>query len=189
MYDKNQTVTSKFLSFILRHHPEFIDVKLDNGGWVSVNELLEKINYDRPNKLHLSQLRYIVKTDSKQRFAIKVENGVEYIRAQYGHSIVGIDLGYEELEPPEFLYHGTATKYIDSINEYGLLHKGRQFVHLTEDKKVALSTGQRHGTPVVLKVAAKKLWQQNDAAFYKTPNGLWLTKYVEPQYLEVISAK
>lgn len=189
MCDNEQTTMSKFLSFILRHHPEYVDVKLDCGGWVSVNELLEKINQDRPNKFHLSQLRYIVKTDSKQRFEIKVEDGVEYIRAQYGHSIIGIDLGYEETEPPEFLYHGTATKYIDGIKEYGILHKGRQFVHLTENKNVAISTGQRHGTPVVLKIAAKKLWQQNEAAFYKAPNGLWLTKYVDPQYLEEISTK
>ena len=181
MYDTEQSSMSKFLCLLLRHHPEFLDLKLDEQGWVDVNELLDQINRDRINKLYLSQLRYIVKTDTKQRFELKRENGVEYIRAQYGHSI-RVNLQHEELEPPEILYHGTATKYLDSIKEFGILHKGRQYVHLTEDRKTAVSTGSRHGKPVVLKVFAKKLYDKG-IVFYKAPNGVWLTQYVEKDFL------
>ena len=184
MYDAEQTSMSKFLSLILRHHPEFIDIKLDSQGWVPINVLLDKVNQDRINRLHMSQLRYIVRNDNKQRFEIKKENGVEYIRAQYGHSISGVNLGYEEEEPPEILYHGTATKSLDSIKEFGILHRGRQYVHLTEDKKLASATGARHGKPIVLKVYARKLYQETGAIFYKAPNGMWLTRYVDQQYLE-----
>ena len=35
---------SKFLSYLLRHHPEYLNLKMDKAGWVSVDELLEKIN-------------------------------------------------------------------------------------------------------------------------------------------------
>lgn len=185
----SQNTMSKFLAMLLRHHPEFLDLHMDEHGWVKVDELLDRINHDRINKFHLSNLRYTVKTDNKQRFEIAFIDGVECIRAQYGHSIIGIDLGYEELEPPEILYHGTATKYIDKIQEYGLLHRGRQFVHLTENKKQAASTGARHGDPIVLKIHAKKMYQKTGAAFYKTPNGVWLTKYIEPEFFEKDSAK
>lgn len=174
---------SKFLSLLLRHHPEFLELKLDEHGWIEVQELLDRINYDRINKLYLSQLRYIVKSDSKQRFELKTENGIEYIRAQYGHSI-RVDLGHEELEPPEILYHGTAEKSLASIKEYGILHRGRQFVHLTENRNTAVATGARHGKPVVLKVYAKKLYEAG-VPFYRAPNGIWLTKYVERDFIEV----
>ena len=49
----------------------------------------------------------------------------------HGHSI-DVDLGYEEVEPPEILYHGTAEKYAESIEAQGLIKKARQYVHLSE---------------------------------------------------------
>ena len=36
---------SKFLSFLLRHHPEYLELKMDKAGWVAVDELLEKLNF------------------------------------------------------------------------------------------------------------------------------------------------
>ena len=34
----------KFLSYILRHHPENIGIKLDKNGYANVEELIEKLN-------------------------------------------------------------------------------------------------------------------------------------------------
>ena len=34
----------KYLSYILRHHPEDINIKVDKNGYVNVDELIEKIN-------------------------------------------------------------------------------------------------------------------------------------------------
>ena len=49
MTEKETTSLSKLLSLILRHHPELIGITLDGQGWVSVAELLEKLNaYGRP---------------------------------------------------------------------------------------------------------------------------------------------
>lgn len=182
MYDNEQSVMSKFLCMILRHHPELLDLKMDKAGWVEVDELLYKLNQERSCHVYLSNLQYIVKSDNKQRFEIKKEDGKSYIRAQYGHSIRGIDLGYEEIEPPAILYHGTATKNLESIRSHGLLPMGRQYVHLSEDKKNAKNTGARHGTPVVLKVRAKDLYNKG-VAFYKAPNGVWLTQFVENEFV------
>jgi len=38
--DKPNTSVSKFLSYILRHHPEAIGLTLDGEGWADVDELL-----------------------------------------------------------------------------------------------------------------------------------------------------
>lgn len=47
------------------------------------------------------------------------------IRAIYGHSIPK-KIVKESTEPPVILYHGTASRFIKSIKDKGLLPKGRQ---------------------------------------------------------------
>ena len=39
--------TSKFLSLILRHKPEVIDIALDEHGWANVDEVIAGINRTR----------------------------------------------------------------------------------------------------------------------------------------------
>ena len=34
---------SKFLSLVLRHEPERVGIRLDESGWVAVDELLDKV--------------------------------------------------------------------------------------------------------------------------------------------------
>ena len=40
----NDVKLGKFISLILRHKPETIDLKLDENGWADTKELIEKIN-------------------------------------------------------------------------------------------------------------------------------------------------
>ncbi len=37
--DKKKTNRSKYLSYLLRHHPEDVNCSIDEYGWVSVNDL------------------------------------------------------------------------------------------------------------------------------------------------------
>lgn len=39
---------SKFLSMILRHHPETIGIQLDEHGWANVEALIKGIQKTRP---------------------------------------------------------------------------------------------------------------------------------------------
>lgn len=41
---RNLKETSKFISFLLRHKPETVNLKVDEHGWADVNELIEKVN-------------------------------------------------------------------------------------------------------------------------------------------------
>ena len=69
MNDKETVRTSKFLSLILRHEPERVGLKLGEAGWVGVEDLLQAVNrHDVP--LTLDQLKHIVATSDKKRFAI-----------------------------------------------------------------------------------------------------------------------
>lgn len=64
----------------------------------------------------------IVRTDNKERYSY---NGDETkIRANQGHSIQ-VDVELEKKNPPEILWHGTGEKYVESIDEQGLIPKSR----------------------------------------------------------------
>ena len=124
-------------------------------------------------------LEEIVATDDKQRYSFNEDK--TKIRANQGHSI-DVDVELEEAQPPEYLWHGTGTKYAESIRKTGLISKSRLYVHMSESYMTAMDTGARHGKPMVFCVKAEDMY--NDGyKFYKSENGVWLTKFVPVEYL------
>lgn len=173
--NKELTKTSKHLSYVLRHKPESIGLLLDSQGWASIDELISKADFS----LNYELLKKTVEQNDKKRFAIS-EDGL-YIRASQGHSI-SVDLDLQSTEPPYFLYHGTADRFLDSIMEKGLESKQRQHVHLSKDIQTAKKVGQRHGKPIVLTIEAKKMHEQG-FEFFLSKNEVWLTEKIPPQFL------
>ena len=104
------------------------------------------------------------------------------IRASQGHS-VDIDLNLDPIVPPNILYHGTATRFLNSIKEKGLIKGTRQHVHLSDNVKTAITVGQRHGSPVVLAVLASEMHKAG-FLFYRSDNGVWLTDNVPYKYVK-----
>jgi putative RNA 2'-phosphotransferase len=169
---------SKGLSLVLRHKPEHIGIELDEQGWVGVDTLLEAFSrHFFP--ITLAELQVVVAENDKKRFAFNDDNSK--IRASQGHSIE-IELGYEAQTPPEFLYHGTALKFLQSIQNQGLTKQSRHHVHLSSDKNTAKQVGSRHGSPVVLEVKAQKMFEQG-FLFFQSENGVWLTDSVPVEFL------
>lgn len=181
MTQKQIVKTSKFLSLVLRHKPEVIGLKLDNEGWADVEDLIKKSNAEG-RKINLELLKEVVRTNNKKRFAFNEDK--TKIRASQGHS-VEIDLGYLPTTPPDVLYHGTATRFLDSILKSGLIKGSRRHVHLSKDKDTASNVGQRHGKLVMLEADAKKMFEKG-FEFYVSENGVWLTEAVPSEFLRVI---
>jgi putative RNA 2'-phosphotransferase len=46
MTDKETIRTSQSLSLVLRHEPERVGLRLDEAGWVGVQELVHAVNRD-----------------------------------------------------------------------------------------------------------------------------------------------
>ena len=176
----NLTKISRFISLILRHKPEVINIQLDEHGWANVKDLIEGVSesYD----FNMSMLEEIVRTDEKQRYSFNEDKTL--IRANQGHSIP-VDVELEEAIPPEFLWHGTAKKYVDSINAIGLIPKSRLYVHLSKDIETAITVGKRHGKVVIYQIASKQMYD-NGYKFYLSKNGVWLTKNVPDIYLKQV---
>lgn len=169
---------SKFMSLILRHKPETIGIELDEHGWANVDEFIDGIAKTRTFNMQI--LEEIVRTDDKQRYSFNEDKTL--IRANQGHSIP-VDVELEECVPPEFLYHGTGEKYVESIDKTGLIRKSRLYVHLSKDADTAVKVGKRHGRPVLYRVCSGKM-QEDGFSFYLSKNGVWLTKEVPVQYLQ-----
>lgn len=172
--------TSKCISLILRHKPEVIGITLDDHGWADTQALIEGVNRTHPLTMEL--LEEIVRTDEKQRYSFNADKS--RIRANQGHSIP-IDADLAETEPPETLYHGTGEKSVASIEREGLRPMSRLYVHLSPDTETARSVGSRHGKPVIYIVLAGEMYRSG-YRFYRSANGVWLTKEVPARFLKRI---
>lgn len=166
------------MSLVLRHDPDSIGLKLDENGWTPVEELIACLKRDG-KRVDREMIARVVEKSDKQRFRISDDGTM--IRANQGHS-VAIDLKLEKKSPPKWLYHGTATRAMNSIEREGLLRQSRNHVHLSMDKETAKKVGSRHGRAVVLEVAAQMM-EQHGFDFYQSENGVWLTEHVPPDYL------
>jgi putative RNA 2'-phosphotransferase len=171
---------SKWLSKHLRHSPERVGLVLEDGGWVSVQLLLEAA---RKNHLSLSraELEEVVAGNDKQRFSF-CDDGTK-IRANQGHS-VEVDLQLEPTEPPAVLYHGTGAQNRDSIFKTGLEKGRRHHVHLSTDIETARKVGSRHGKPLIFALDAAQM-SEDGIEFFVSDNGVWLCDFVPPQYLRI----
>jgi putative RNA 2'-phosphotransferase len=181
--NKRHTEISKFLSYILRHDPQAISLTLDGEGWADVNALITNAE-KAGHALDIELIRAVVDSNDKKRFSLS-EDG-QRIRAAQGHSNDAVTIPYEPKQPPEFLYHGTATRFLDSILAEGLLPGSRHHVHLSEDVSTATTVGQRYGKPVVLKIEALRMHQQG-FVFFRADNGVWLAKHVPSEFQSPIS--
>ena len=171
---------SKFLSLVLRHQPEAMGLELDEQGWADVDELVRLANNHR-RPLTRELLERVVNENDKKRFVFSDDG--RQIRASQGHSIE-VDLDLPPLAPPELLYHGTASRFLDSIRATGLNSASRQHVHLSSDLATATKVGQRHGKPVVLNVRAGRMFAAGHQ-FFRSANGVWLTEHVPVEFLEI----
>ncbi|MCB9858753.1 MAG: RNA 2'-phosphotransferase [Phycisphaerales bacterium] len=180
MNEKEARRISKFLSLVLRHQPDAIGISLDSAGWVGVDDLIRAAR-EHGTAITPAELSHVVSTNDKRRFAFS-EDGLR-IRAQQGHSVI-VEYDYSPIEPPAVLYHGTATRVLDTILAEGLRAMSRTHVHLSSHFETAIKVGQRHGKPVVLLVDAAAM---HNAAFkfFKTPNDVWLVERVPPSFLRV----
>lgn len=173
---------SKFISLILRHKPEIINLTLDEHGWAYVQELIKGINRSKGQIIDQELLEEIVRTDEKQRYSFNEDHTL--IRANQGHSIP-VDVELEEKNPPDILWHGTGDKYVASIDKQGLIPKGRLYVHLSSDIDTARKVGSRHGKPVIYSIDCGQM-SEDGYRFFLSANKIWLTKEVPARYLKKI---
>lgn len=179
----NYLQLSKEISYVLRHAPWEYELELDENGWVRVEQLLTALKENgKWESVTKGDLEHIIENSDKKRYELVGGK----IRALYGHSVPK-KIVKESAEPPVILFHGTARRFLESIENKGLLPKGRQYVHLSNDIETALQVGKRHDEkPAILEIDAKKAWDEG-IKFYLGNDKVWLADNVPSIYIKVTS--
>lgn len=155
---------------------------LDDNGWVCIEDLLIAFRKKKKwSKVDAADLVKMIEVFNKKRHEIVDDK----IRALYGHSTDKI-IKKEKNEPPDYLYHGTARRFLESIQKNGLTPMQRQYVHLSEDEETAYEVGERRDDkPVMLKVKARLAWAEG-ISFYMGNENIWLSDTIPSQYIMFI---
>lgn len=178
MISKEDMRISKFIGLILRHKPEEIGLKLDEYGYIKTSDLIEGLNR-KGYEVTISDIERIVAQDNKQRYSFNDDKS--RIKANQGHSIA-VNLELKAIEPPKVLYHGTATRFSESICKQGIKKQARQYVHLSADVETATKVGKRHGELVIFKIDSEQM-HKDGYKFFLSENKVWLTDFVPIKYL------
>jgi putative RNA 2'-phosphotransferase len=170
---------SRVVSHALRHEPWVYELELDEQGWVPITELVESLQVEPGwGALTVADVEAMVAGASKERH--EVQNG--RIRALYGHSMPG-RIQRVAGEPPHSLFHGTSPAAAEAILVDGLLPMGRQFVHLSVDRGMAVAVGARKAeAPVVLRVDARAAVNAG-VRFYAGNEKVWLADLVPSNFI------
>jgi len=182
----SQKHISKFISLILRHNPKKFNFNIEyHGAWANTQDLIELMKNNGKN-VSIEDLEIVVLEDSKGRYSFNDDKSK--IRANQGHSI-DVDLGLKSLktnELPTWLYHGTNSRFVDSILSSGLKPMSRQHVHLSDNIETALQVGDRRKKDDtethIFKISTIEAVNQG-IEFFKSENGVYLANYIPAEIL------
>ena len=170
---------SKFLSMLLRHKPETLNLKIDDNGWTDVNILITKINAQGHN-INQSDIDQVVINSDKKRFSFNSDK--TKIKANQGHSIK-VKLYFKTKIPPTILYHGTQASNKIIIRKKGINKMKRHHVHLSSDLDTAIKVAKRRGPDIVIFTIDTKTMVKDNIKFYISDNEVWLTDFIDPKYI------
>lgn len=180
--NSSPTAFSIYLSYLLRHDPDSIGLKMDTQGYVDVAELIRKVNTQTKYTIDRFDLESIVATDDKGRYRFN-DNHMR-IRACQGHSIPWVIPISTEKKPPDRLYHGTTSEALIKIMESEKIDKMRRHaVHMHVNAKDAEKSAKRwHKVPVVIVIDAARMYALGHV-FSVTDNNVWLTDNVPVEFI------
>jgi len=171
---------SRFMALILRHRPDEFGVHLDAEGYAHIDELvLAMQSSPQWSRVTREDILEVIRQQEKPRFEIQQDR----VRALYGHSLPQ-RIEYREIEPPEYLYHGTSPASLDRIRVEGLLPMERQYVHLSGTAEDAYQVGRRRSRhPVILRIRAREA-RHVGIPFYQAEARIYLARKVPRQFIE-----
>ena len=181
---KTRRNISKSLSWLLRHGITTCGLKIRDDGYVKLKDVMscEHKRVARFLKTATSELiRDIVKRCPKQRFSIEIFNGIEYIRANQGHSVRGLISDEKLLKkikiPPKTCVHGTFSEAWSKVQKSGGLSRmTRNHIHFAKglpgDGKVI--SGMRKTCDIFIYVDVEKCLKSG-IPFFESSNGVLLS--------------
>lgn len=180
---------SKTLSWLLRHGAHKEKLTLSPDGFINVHELLQ-----HPKLRHytVDDIKRVVESNDKQRFALRTTAGSLQIRANQGHSIEVRDLELTRITDPALVsdvIHGTYMKLWPKIKVEGLKRMNRIHIHFASglpEKGNDVISGVRQNAEICIYINLAKALKDG-LKFFKSVNGVILSPgneqgIIEPKY-------
>jgi putative RNA 2'-phosphotransferase len=167
------------MAHALRHDPAKYGLEPDPEGWVSFDDLIIAIRFERNDWLDVTQrdIERLLNAMEPDRFEIIGPK----IRAVYGHSI-NLEKPPPIQNPPEALFHGTSADYVAEIMAKGLLRIRRRFVHLSSDLDWVLRFVANKERWVVLQILTSVACAEG-ISFRRANRHVWLADSIAPRFL------
>jgi 2'-phosphotransferase len=178
MDTSERTKLSKKLTYLLRHGAEENGLAIQSDGFIQVLHILRLPGY---RGMSLPKIQEIVQKCEKQRFELKHENDIWFIRASQGHTMKSIN--DEELLTPinendhvQFCIHGTYQESLPSIRANGLNKMKRNHIHFAESLpgKNGVISGMRSSCTAIVVVDLKAALRDG-IKFYRSTNNVILS--------------
>lgn len=177
---------SKKLSYFLRHAAKKKGLKIDGGGFISVDDLLGLPEF---KGFSIANVQHVVDSNDKQRFSTRTScDGRLEIRANQGHSFQLEDLELlpitDTSQAPQVI-HGTYMRaWNDFISKQGLHKMKRTHIHfaMKEPTDETLISGARQSCQVLISIDLEKALNDN-YKFFKSANDVILCSGNEEGFL------
>jgi putative RNA 2'-phosphotransferase len=178
-----QEALSRFMAYILRHHPDEFGLSMDDEGFVPFPDFMHVLSQQRKWRfLGPEHVRSLVEGTENERFEITSDK----IRCRYGHSMK-TRIRYPEIEPKHDLYFGTTSRSLSKILKVGLVPVGRQYVHLSNSIEEARAVGERHDSNAVVIAVKAPEAHRRGITFYKATEKIILVNEIPPEFIEPLS--
>lgn len=187
---RHRSRLSKFLTLILRHKPNIVNMEIDSEGWtnIPISIIAKTISQSRGFEWVTNEsIKEIVDTDIKGRYQIN-SNG--YIRATYGHSIKIEPLeSPDQIEDlPKILFYATDDNELNELLRLGIIPgmRDRIFLHLSIRKNDALQVARHYSrVPRIVKINVA-LAHAAGVRFKQVSPLIVLTDEIPPKFIEGI---
>jgi len=183
-----RTKLSKTCTYILRHQAQKLKLRMREDGYVKLRELLD---LQQVRKLLMQYMittyeeafpiiQRVVRECQKQRFSLTEEEGAWYIRANQGHTILGIKeekllRKVSNANQLNVVVHGTYRRNLQSILKKGLSKMKRNHIHFaTCDRFEGNMSGFRSSCEVLIYID-HRLAISDGIKFFVSSNGVVLT--------------
>lgn len=179
-FDQGRLIST--MAFALRHDPARFGLDLDDEGWTSLDDLVIAIRYERYDWTFLDEKFIRTVIADMDRFEICDGR----IRAVYGHSIELAKLP-PIADPPDVLFHGTASGNLPSILQNGVSRMRRRFAHFSTDYEwiVRFLADKPEWTILAVNTLTASA---DGVVFRKANHHVWLADWMDPRFLLVHSS-
>ena len=172
---------SRFLALVLRHRAYQFDLRVDDEGFVRLDELM-RVMHEQRNLGWVEHKHIDALLSGQERTRFEVRDG--NIRATYGHSF-NRPVRYEPIDPPEHLFLGVPRGKVADLRTSGVKPSGRQYVHLSANKDDALQIAKQQDPEATLVTVLAQEAARSGIPFHLPAEGIYLAARVPPEFLEV----